>query len=245
MHEYRADVPGLARAAGHHLCRLHPRLSGRHAGADRARHRTVQRELPVDLLEFFILTPLPGSADHQELYRHGVWMDPDMNKYDLEHVTTAPSGDDATQSGRSSTAEAWDLYYSPEHIETHLPPRQGIRHQAGAAAQPRPAILFHLPVRRTCIRCRAAISAANCAASAAPACRAKTRSSSIRGGSGKSSKPTCKLAAYYWYLHRIRRRVERDPAPYEDPALVMGRSWSRRKMSGSASRKRPRRRRVK
>jgi len=26
--------------------------------------RTVQQELPVDLLEFFILTPLPGSADH-------------------------------------------------------------------------------------------------------------------------------------------------------------------------------------
>ena len=52
--------------------------------------RIVQRELPVDLLEFFILTPLPGSADHQALYKNGVWMDPDMNKYDLEHVTTAP-----------------------------------------------------------------------------------------------------------------------------------------------------------
>ena len=50
--------------------------------------RTVQRELPVDLLEFFILTPLPGSADHQTLHKGGVWMDPDMNKYDLEHVTT-------------------------------------------------------------------------------------------------------------------------------------------------------------
>ena len=31
--------------------------------------RTVQQELPVDLLEFFILTPLPGSADHQVLYK--------------------------------------------------------------------------------------------------------------------------------------------------------------------------------
>src|ERR1700748_3155308 len=50
--------------------------------------RTVQRELPGDLLEFFILTPLPGSADHQALHKGGVWMDPDMNKYDLEHVTT-------------------------------------------------------------------------------------------------------------------------------------------------------------
>jgi hypothetical protein len=43
--------------------------------------RTVQQELPVDLLEFFILTPLSGSADHQALYRNGAWMDPDMNKY--------------------------------------------------------------------------------------------------------------------------------------------------------------------
>ena len=27
----------------------------------------IQRELPIDMLEFFILTPLPGSQDHQEL----------------------------------------------------------------------------------------------------------------------------------------------------------------------------------
>ena len=32
-------VSRMARAQGHHLCRLHPRLSGRHAGADRPRHR--------------------------------------------------------------------------------------------------------------------------------------------------------------------------------------------------------------
>jgi hypothetical protein len=34
--------------------------------------RTVQQELPVDLLEFFILTPLPGSADHRALQGRGV-----------------------------------------------------------------------------------------------------------------------------------------------------------------------------
>jgi hypothetical protein len=28
-----------------------------------------------------------------------------------------------------------------------------------------------------------------------------------------------KLAAFYLYLHRIRRRVERDPSPYIDAAL--------------------------
>ena len=29
-----------------------------------------------------------------------------------------------------------------------------------------------------------------------------------------------KLAAFYLYLHRIRRRVERDPRPYTDAALT-------------------------
>ncbi len=48
----------------------------------------IQRELPIDLLEPHCLTPLPGSEDHQRLYTAGVYLDPDLNKYDLEHVTT-------------------------------------------------------------------------------------------------------------------------------------------------------------
>ena len=35
------------------------------------------------------MTPLPGSADHKHLAAEGTWMEPDLNKYDLEHVTTA------------------------------------------------------------------------------------------------------------------------------------------------------------
>src|SRR5262245_46508394 len=49
----------------------------------------IKNELPLDILEFFFLTPLPGSEDHKVLWQKGVWMDPDMNKYDLEHVVTA------------------------------------------------------------------------------------------------------------------------------------------------------------
>ena len=45
----------------------------------------IKRELPIDILEFFILTPLPGSEDHKVAYDNGVWMDPDMNKYDTYH----------------------------------------------------------------------------------------------------------------------------------------------------------------
>jgi hypothetical protein len=46
----------------------------------------IQRELPVDLLEFFILTPLPGSADHKRLYEEGVPLALDLNNYDTVHV---------------------------------------------------------------------------------------------------------------------------------------------------------------
>jgi hypothetical protein len=79
----------------------------------------IQRELPIDLLEFFILTPLPGSADHKKLYLADVEMERDMNKYDVVHVTTAH----ATMSNAELLAiyhKAWDLYYSVEHVETVL-----------------------------------------------------------------------------------------------------------------------------
>ena len=32
----------------------------------------IQKELPVDLLEFFMLTPLPGSEDHKKWHLAGV-----------------------------------------------------------------------------------------------------------------------------------------------------------------------------
>lgn len=79
----------------------------------------IKRELPIDLLEFFILTPLPGSQDHQRLHRDGVAMEPDLNQYDLEHVTTGHplmSKDELQAIYR----KAWDAYYTPEHVATVL-----------------------------------------------------------------------------------------------------------------------------
>ena len=49
----------------------------------------IKKELPIDILEFFFLTPLPGSEDHKKLHAAGVDLDPDLNKYDLEHACTA------------------------------------------------------------------------------------------------------------------------------------------------------------
>ncbi len=49
----------------------------------------IQEELPLDIIEFFCLTPLPGSEDHQILWKKGEAMDPDLNIYDVEHVCAA------------------------------------------------------------------------------------------------------------------------------------------------------------
>jgi hypothetical protein len=81
--------------------------------------RIIQRELPIDALEFFVLTPLPGSKDHQRLARAGVAMDADMNRYDSEHVTTAHPRMSAEE-WAATYRRAWDLYYSPQHMATLL-----------------------------------------------------------------------------------------------------------------------------
>jgi radical SAM superfamily enzyme YgiQ (UPF0313 family) len=76
----------------------------------------IQKELPVDVLEFTMLTPLPGSEDHKRLHELNIWMDPDLNKYDLETVTV--------EHPRMSRAEwqrtykdVWNWYYTDEHVE--------------------------------------------------------------------------------------------------------------------------------
>ncbi len=79
----------------------------------------IKRELPVDLLEFFYLTPLPGSEDHQKLFRAGAPLDPDLNKYDLNHVCTTHPKMSAAEWDRAYQM-AWARYYTREHIETML-----------------------------------------------------------------------------------------------------------------------------
>jgi hypothetical protein len=79
----------------------------------------VKHELPLDMLEFFVLTPLPGSEDHKVLADKGVAMDADLNKYDVEHVVTAHPKMSETE-WQGIYWEAWKLYYTREHMETIL-----------------------------------------------------------------------------------------------------------------------------
>ncbi|MCP4252557.1 MAG: radical SAM protein [Candidatus Scalindua sp.] len=98
--------------------------------------KTIQQEIPVDLLEFFCLTPLPGSEDHKNNHMKGVWMDPDLNKYDLEHVTMSHSHM-SSKEWEQIYRRAWDLYYSPEHIKTLI--------RRAAAGGPNPSrVMLHI-----------------------------------------------------------------------------------------------------
>ena len=77
----------------------------------------IKRELPIDLIYFTNLTPLPGCEDHQRLFREGTWMDPDLNKYDLNHrVTHHESMSD--EEWDQVYGEVWHRFYSFDHIET-------------------------------------------------------------------------------------------------------------------------------
>ncbi|HEX9984756.1 MAG TPA: radical SAM protein [Thermoanaerobaculia bacterium] len=77
----------------------------------------IKRELPVDMLEFFFLTPLPGSEDHQKLVREGVQLDPDLNRYDLNHVT-APHPRMSAEEWERAYRMAWSTYYTMDHMKT-------------------------------------------------------------------------------------------------------------------------------
>ncbi len=79
----------------------------------------IKKELPVDLLEFFYLTPLPGSADHKKLFENGVAMNADLNKYDLNHAVTAHPKM-SQENWEETYRKAWETYYTDEHIETVL-----------------------------------------------------------------------------------------------------------------------------
>jgi radical SAM superfamily enzyme YgiQ (UPF0313 family) len=183
--------------------------------------RTIQRELPVDILEFFMLTPLPGSADHRDLYLQGKWLDPDMNRYDSEHAVAEHPRMSAAE-WKAAYDRAWHLYYSPEHVEVLLRRSRagGTRTSRLAGAiftfygsyrfegvHPLQSGAFRRKVRRTR---RPGTPSLN-PLFFYPKRVLEMISTYARG------------AVYYLWLNRLRRRIERDPdaAAYTDAAIAV------------------------
>ncbi len=182
--------------------------------------KTIQQELPVDLLEFFCLTPLPGSEDHKNNHMKGVWMDPDLNKYDLEHITMSHSqmtSDEWEQIYR----RAWDLYYSPEHIKTLI--------RRAAAGGPNPSrVMLHIHQFHGTIKYQ------NVHPLQGGFLRRKVRTQR-RPGMPQENPITfyplrvwetvsglVPFALYYFKLRSIRKKIKREPEKrsYTDKALI-------------------------
>jgi radical SAM superfamily enzyme YgiQ (UPF0313 family) len=180
--------------------------------------RIIQRELPVDIVEFFILSPVPGSKDHQQMYLRGDWMAPDFNIYDTEH--SAMLHPRMTQEQWKSIYErAWHLYYSPEHIETLIrrAKASGIGTsrivemvtsyygmQAFERVHPLQGGLLRRKKRR---QRRTTFKRQN------PAAFFIRRVRDVLG-----SYPAALL--FFWKLKRLRNRIERDTSTYTDIALT-------------------------
>jgi radical SAM superfamily enzyme YgiQ (UPF0313 family) len=182
--------------------------------------RIIQNELPIDIMEFFMLSPAPGSKDHQQMYLRGDWMADDLNAYDAEHPAMHhPLMTDSEW--KAIYERAWDLYYTPRHVETLLKRAKasGIRTTRIAA------MIFYFYGTQTFERIHP-----------------------LQGGIFRRKKRTQRRATFpreglpaffmrrardfmrtypaairfLWWIHRLRRQIERDPAmrSYSDLALT-------------------------
>ncbi len=79
----------------------------------------LKRELPLDFAEFFIMTPLPGSKDHQKYYLSQVPMDQDLNRYETNHVVMDHPNMNRKELEKAYQ-DAWSSFYSKEHMFTLL-----------------------------------------------------------------------------------------------------------------------------
>jgi hypothetical protein len=179
----------------------------------------LKQDLPVDCVEFFVLTPLPGSEDHQKLTRLGAALEPDMNKYDLEHVCADHPRMNATE-WQGVYQSAWSQYYGLDHIETIL--RRAVADGIPAKRLMLSLVVFRgMPLierlhplqggylRRRVRRTRRA---------GAPAENAVLFY--LRHGATTVVR-LARLLGLLWQIDRIRRRVEREHAlsAYSDVAI--------------------------
>jgi radical SAM superfamily enzyme YgiQ (UPF0313 family) len=180
--------------------------------------KTMQEELPVDLLEFFILTPLPGSEDHQKLLKGRVWMDPDMNKYDVEHVTTSHALMSKPQ-WESAYSAAWEIYYSPDHIERIM--RRGKASGISTARLANHLLQFSFTFRHEGVHpLQGGFLRRKLRSQRRPGLKRENPVVFYPRRAWESIQTQIRFALCFMWLHRLPHRIERDPTPYTDNALT-------------------------
>jgi len=81
--------------------------------------RRLRDEIGVDIATFFILMPLPGSADHARAVGEGTDLDPDLNKYESTHALVDHPNMRRDQLERAYR-DAWVEFYTVEHMKRAL-----------------------------------------------------------------------------------------------------------------------------
>ncbi len=79
----------------------------------------LQRELKVEQASFFMLTPIPGCRDHEQMVRSGQWMDPDLNTFDSFHETTHHPNFKPGE-WYAAYRRAWEDFYSFDYMRQVL-----------------------------------------------------------------------------------------------------------------------------
>jgi radical SAM superfamily enzyme YgiQ (UPF0313 family) len=80
---------------------------------------SLKTEVPLDLMKFACLMPLPGSVDHRDKLLAGEWMDPDLNRYTGEKAVTHHPRMSFRQ-WEAALWQSWHIFYSHEQIAALL-----------------------------------------------------------------------------------------------------------------------------
>ena len=182
--------------------------------------KTIQRELPVDIVEFFILTPLPGSADHRDLHNDGVWMDPDMNNYDTEHVTTHHPNM-TKEEWEDIYDRAWHLYYTDEHIETMM--RRAQASGTGMSRLQSTIFLYYGSYKFHKLHpLQCGLFRKKNRRSRRPSFRRENPLTFYAKLAWETARRTVAMVRYFWKLSRIRAKIKADPLrkEYMDESLA-------------------------
>ena len=107
----------------------------------------IKRELPIDILEFFFLTPLPGSEDHKVQSGKGVWMDPDLNKVRPQPPRLASFEDVGRRMGGGLSRRLAGLLHARACAHDPAPHLRQQDRPAGHDAVDHPVVLPDDPVR--------------------------------------------------------------------------------------------------